>query len=124
MFTDVWGRFGRAADPLRKIDTPARACYEKVEFAVGANYIAWQFAPRVMLASRQMGIGGAQLELGDALKRQLVAHRLRQKGVVRLNRDIALVQLDAEVPEILRFGIGRLDEEVESVGDQIGRAHV
>src|SRR3546814_15814233 len=34
-----------------------------------------------------------------------------------LNRDIALVQLDAEVPEILRFGIGRLDEEVESVGD-------
>src|SRR3546814_20107971 len=70
----------------------------------------------VILANRQIGIGGAQLELVDALKRQLVAHRLRQKGVVRLNRDIALVQLDAEVPEIIRFGIGRLDEEIESVG--------
>src|SRR3546814_20637236 len=96
-------------------DLTRRELQRYVEFAVGANDIALQFAPRVILANRQIGIGGAQLELVDALKRQLVAHRLRQKGVVRLNRDIALVQLDAEVPEILRFGIGRLDEDRKSV---------
>src|SRR3546814_10964502 len=89
--TDVTRHFARASDPLLIIDIPARARSEKVEFAVGANDIALQFAPRVILANRQIGIGGAQLELVDALKRQLVAHRLRQKGVVRLNSDIALV---------------------------------
>src|SRR3546814_11474503 len=90
--TDVARHFARAADPLLIIDIPARARSEKVEFAVGANDIALQFAPRVILANRQIGIGGAQLELVDALKLQLVVHRLRPKGVVRYNSYIALVE--------------------------------
>src|SRR3546814_11059648 len=94
--TDVTRHFARASDPLLIIYIPARARSEKVEFAVGANDIALQFAPHDMLANRQIGIGGAQLELVDALKRQPVGHRLRQKGVVRLIRALALVSLDAE----------------------------
>src|SRR3546814_924363 len=115
--TTVFRSFALPAYPLLKIDVPACARSEKVEFAIGADDIALQFAPRVILADRQIGVGGAQLELVDPPKRQLVAHRLRQEGIVRLDRDIPLVELDAEVPEILRFGVGRLDEEVEPVGD-------
>ncbi len=114
---DVARHFAGAADPLLIIDVPARARSEKVEFAVGADDIALQFAPRVILADRQIGVGRAELELGNPLKRQFVAHRLRQEGIVRFDRDIALVELDAEVSEILRLGVGGLDEEVEPVGN-------
>src|SRR3546814_18388687 len=115
--TTVFRSFALPAYPLLKIDVPACARSEKVEFAIGADDIALQFAPRVILADRQIGVGGAQLELVDHPKRQLVAHRLRQAGIVRLDRSIHLVELADEVPEIIRFAVERLVDGVEPVGD-------
>ena len=113
---DVARHFASAADALLVVGIPPRAAAEQRESAVHPGDIALQFTLGVVLADRQIGIGGAQRELGDAQRRQLVARRGGDEGIVRADRDVRLVELNPQPAEVLRLGIGALQVDVERVG--------
>src|SRR3546814_10207951 len=86
----------KTAYEMRISDWSSDVCSSDLA-AVRADDVALQLAPRVVLAHRQIGVGRAELEFGDAKVVEPGTHLFGDEGVVRPDRNIALVELNAEI---------------------------